>query len=375
MIREMEKCKATFLGGYKLNFRKFLDNVIRIYDTYIHFEGITIYDNNISDKTTSQDVNLRDIKSVYFSNFKGRKCLVIKYIGDSIVGSQERTLYFFDMNGINGGFNDCKEMVSKAVNDYLEKLRQQHLAQIEYQNELQRQKEKEESKEYYNRCLKFHIKDDTPRFDLYNKEEENKAVIVYINEDKSLNFLKVDGEAKEEDVGVITYDKIHYYEKAGNVHYVSETNGSYSSFGGSLTGATFSKKAALFNGIMFGPMGMATATLMSYKPAQQKPPETHFELTSETKRIDERNVLLNFYSDERNQYIDIELPQEIYNFLQTYLPDKKFEIVSEVEKHTAVSKAVSNQKNLIHPKQKWFFLLPINYQLMISKRRLKNLKS
>ena len=186
--------------------------------------------------------------------------------------------------------------------------------------------------------------------------------------------VKVDGEAKEEDIGVITYDKIHYYEKAGNVHYVSETNGSYSSFGGSLTGATFSKKAALFSGIMFGPMGMATATLMSYKPAQQKPPETHFELTSETKRIDERNVLLNFYSDERNQYIDIELPQEIYNFLQTHLPEKKYEIVSEVEKHAAVNKAVSGQKKLDVPEAK--VALPATDKLSIDnfKEKVEKLK-
>lgn len=372
MIRQNEKCKATFLGGYKLNFWKFLDNAIHIYDTYIHFEGITIYDDTVSDKTTSRDVDLRDIKSVSFSTFKGKKCLVIKYIGDSIVGNQESTLYFFDMNGLNGDFNDCKEMVSKAVNDYLEKLRQQHLAQMEYQNELQRQKE--ESKEYYNRCLKFHIKDDTPRFDLYNKEEENKAVIVYINKDKSLNFLKVDGETKEEDVGVIPYEKIHYYEKAGNVHYVAETNGSYSSFGGSLTGATISKKAALFHGLMFGPMGMATAALMSYKPAQQKPAETHFELTSETKRIDERNVLLNFYSDERNQYIDIELPQEIYNFLQTHLPEKKYEIVSEVEKHAAVSKAVDDQKRIDAPQKQSTLPIPEKLSLDDFREKAEKLK-
>ena len=195
MIRQNEKCKATFLGGYKLNFWKFLDNAIHIYDTYIHFEGITIYDDTVSDKTTSRDVDLRDIKSVSFSTFKGKKCLVIKYIGDSIVGNQESTLYFFDMNGLTGDFDVCKEMVSKAVNDNLEKLRQQHLAQMEYQNESQRQKKK--SKDFYNSCLNFHIKENTPRFDLYNKEEEYRAVIVYINEDKSLNFLKVDGETKE----------------------------------------------------------------------------------------------------------------------------------------------------------------------------------
>ena len=371
MLREMEKCKATFLGGYKLNFWKYLDNVIRIYDTYIHFEGITIYDNIVSDKTTSRDVDLRDIRNVSFLTYKKEKCLVVKYIGDSIVGNQESTLYFFDMNGVSGNFDDCKEMISKAVNDYKEKLRRQHIAQMEYQNEQQRQKE--ESKEFYTNCLNFHNVNNKPRFDLYIKEEENKAIIVYINKDKSLNFLKVDGDAKEDEVGIISYDKIHYYEKAGNVHYVSEVNGSYSSFGGSLTGATFSKKAALFSGILFGPMGMATATLMSYKPTQQKPSETHFDLTSETKRIDERNVLLNFYSDERKQYIDIELPQEIYNFLQTYLPEKKYEIVSEVEKHTAINKAVDN-KMLDSPETKAALPVPEKLSINDFKEKVEKLK-
>ena len=287
------------------------------------------------------------------------------------MGNQESTLYFFDLNGLNGSFNDCKEMISKAVNNYKEKLRQQHIAQMEYQNELQRKKE--ESKEFYTNCLKFHDVNNKPRFDLYNKDEENKAVIVYISKEKSLNFLKVDGDAKEDEVGIIPYAKIHYYEKAGNVHYVSEVNGSYSSFGGSLTEATFSKKAALFSGIMFGPMGMATATLMSYKPAQQKPAETHFDLTSEAKRIDERNVLLNFYSDERKQYIDIELPQEIYNFLQTYLPEKKYEIVSEVEKHTAINKVVDN-KMLNLPKTKVNLPVPEKLSINDFKEKVEKLK-
>ena len=242
---------------------------------------------------------------------------------------------------------------------------------MEYQNELQRQRE--ESKEFYTNCLKLLDVNNKPRFDLYNNDEENKAVVVYINDDKSLNFLKIDGDAKEEEVGIIPYDKIHYYEKAGNVHYVSEVNGSYSSFGGSLTGATFSKKAALFNGIMFGPMGMATATLMSYKPAQQKPAETHFDLTSETKRIDERNVLLNFYSDDRKLYIDIELPQEIYNFLQTYLPEKKYEIVSEVEKHTAINKAVDN-KMLNSPETKVALPAPEKLSIDEFKEKVEKLK-
>ena len=33
------------------------------------------------------------------------------------------------------------------------------------------------------------------------------------------------------------------------------------------------------------------------------------------KKIDDRNVILNFYSEIKKQYIDIELPQDIYNFI------------------------------------------------------------
>lgn len=125
---------------------------------------------------------------------------------------------------------------------------------------------------------------------------------------------------------------------------------------------------------MFGPMGMATATLMSYKPAQQKPVETHFDLTSETKRIDERNVLLNFFSDERKQYIDIELPQDIYNFLQTYLPEKKYEIVNEVEKHNVINKVIDNKKMLDSPETK--VMLPVPEKLSIDdfKEKVEKLK-
>lgn len=201
---------------------------------------------------------------------------------------------------------------------------------------------------FFDDCYRFHISDNTPTFPVFS--ENNKTVLVYIAENNALGFLKIDGYERSEDAGIIPYNKIHYYEKAGDVHYVAETNGNYSSFGGSITGATFSKKATLFHGIMFGPIGMATAALMSYKPAQQKQAETHFDISSETKRIDERNVILNFYSDEKKQYIDIELPQNIYNFLQTYLPDKRYSIVTELEKHTAVHNASNGTELLESPK-------------------------
>ena len=61
-----------------------------------------------------------------------------------------------------------------------------------------------------------------------------------------------------------------------------------------------------------------------------------FSIDSDIRKIDDRSVILNFYSDTKRQYIDIELPQDIYNFLQTYLPEKKYGIVDELEKKTVV---------------------------------------
>lgn len=45
-----------------------------------------------------------------------------------------------------------------------------------------------------------------------------------------------------------------------------------------------------------------------------------------------------YYSDIKRQYIDIELPSNIFNFLQTHLPEKKYGIVEELER-----KAVTHQ--------------------------------
>lgn len=157
--------------------------------------------------------------------------------------------------------------------------------------------------------------------------------------------MKIDGYGQEESIGVIAYENIHYYEKAGNVSYATDIHGDYSSFGGSMTGGSFSKLATVGGGLLFGFMGMALGAALTYKPAEQKPINTSFSIDSDIKKIDDRSVILNFYSDEKKQYIDIELPQDIYNFLQTYLPEKKYGIVDELEKKTIVHQSTDMIEN------------------------------
>lgn len=140
----------------------------------------------------------------------------------------------------------------------------------------------------------------------------------------------------EESNAVISFDKLHYYEKAGNVHYATDINGDYKNFGGCIDGATFSKKATFLGGLLLGPMGMAAGALFSQKPSAITMPSTSFNLSSEIHKIDDRSVILNYYSDLKKQFMDIELPMDIYNFLQTYLPEKKYGIVLEIEKQKAI---------------------------------------
>lgn len=165
-------------------------------------------------------------------------------------------------------------------------------------------------------------------------------MVIYIDENCSLNFLYLNGYKAIENHGIIPFEKIHYYDNAGDVHYVSEIQGNYTSFGGSFTGASFSKEISLIGGALFGVMGMATGAMLTYKPSKYEQPKTTFDINSETHRIDDRNVILNFFSDTKKQYIDLELPQTIYNFLQTYLPEKKYDIVMELEKNKAVNNNV-----------------------------------
>lgn len=124
--------------------------------------------------------------------------------------------------------------------------------------------------------------------------------------------------------------------KNWRIHYTTSINGKSSSFGGSINGATISKFRTIFNGILFGPMGMAIGAVSSYKPQTITLPENTFEMSSETKTIDDRSVILNFFSDAKRQYIVIELPADIYNFLQTHYPEKKYDIVLELEKENIV---------------------------------------
>jgi hypothetical protein len=294
------------------------------------------FNGKLSNETTVKDISFKDIISTERINYKGTDCIEIKYKYSTLLGSQQTSLYLPGFDNPDESIKEINKAIS-ALNLYEEQqaLLKKEIEEREIQYEA-------EALEFYTDCYNYHIKENTPKYELFS--EKNKIVLIYFDSEKNMTFLEIDGYKKEENVGIIYHEKIHYYEKAGNIHYVSDIKGSYSSFGGSFTGASFSKVAAAVSGLVFGVAGMAAAAMLTYKKAEQKPTETHFDLNSDIQRIDERNVLLNFYSDEKQQYIDIELPQDIYNFLQTYIPEKKYDIVNELEKHSVIQNNTSPQK-------------------------------
>ena len=332
MINREEKCILSYEGEYKISFLRRFPMKLSIYPSYIFCEGFQLKNDILTDSTRIAEIEYESLSNVDISTINNTPCILINYKYESYFGkSTQETMVLFNLGDLNKCIDEINKCKTKLLN------------YLQAQQQLQKNKIEAEKKaiEFYKKCYSYHIKDNTPNYIFF--EDKNAIALIYIGNDKGLNFLKIDGYNEEESLGVIPYDKIHYYEKAGNIHYVSEINGKLSSYGGSFTGANFSKLAAVGGGLLFGTIGMTAGTLLTYKPSQQQPSNNTFDISSETKKIDERNVILNFYSDEKQQYIDIELPQDIYNFMQTHLPHKKYAIVTEVEKQTAIQQSLNNQ--------------------------------
>lgn len=343
--QKFEQVIDSYYGEYKKGvFGKKCPIRLYVYPSYIEGNGYLFHANELANESDSYSIPFLQIRNVYKDSISGTLGLIIEYIEDSIVSNKSIFKLFLPAISEPDKWVHLLSSIQKEV--YEKNLQASLLEKQIKEIELEQKKQAEsEAAQFYLDCFNFHINSATPQYELYR--DKNKIALIYIGEDKSLNFLKIDGDAKEENNGVIPFEKIHYYEKAGDLHYISEIHGDYSSYGGSVVGGNFSKLATLGGGLLFGMMGMTAGALLTYKPSQTEGVKTNFSFDSNIKQIDTRNVILNFYSDAKKQYIDIELPNDIYNFLQTHLPEKKYNIVSELEKKEAVKQVAKNPEDNI----------------------------
>lgn len=347
-MRDFDRCldmgsKEIRQGGI---FGKKVTVSLYVYESCITGEAFIIYDQ--TSNIIKYDIAYERIKNISIGMYERERCIFVDYKKEESLFSPNDTARLAIIGLDN--LDKLAETMRTAYNSRMQAVnyeKEKSSLAAKKRNEEAMQKEKD-AKDFYKNCYEFHIKPDTPIYTFFSGE--NMLVGMYIDNDRSLNFLRIDGYRGEELVGNIPFNKIHYYEKAGNVTYTTDIHGTYSSFGGSMTGGRYSKWAAALGGALFGFMGMSAGALFSYKPTEQERGETSFKLDSEIVKIDDRNIILNFYSDEKKQFVDIELPQDVYNFLQTYLPEKKYHVVEELERKTALhqSKEVLKTGELLY---------------------------
>lgn len=336
MVTSNEKVIKCYYGTYRKNLLDTKHKIsIEVYSSRLEVCAFAEVD-GLSKDTFANAIPYDKIIVVEEKTYNTHQGVFIEYIGDGL-SRAARGIVLLGLEN-NGQWVD---LINKTKFEFDEKKKKQQHLQNEYatqQKKLAQEKEVAAVK-FYQDCLSFHIKNtEQPMYQLFS--EKNKIAGIYIGEDKSLNFLKIDGYNREEVNNTIPYAELHYYEKAGNIHYVSDLNISQSTYGGSINGANISKLATVGGGLLFGLSGMALGAALTYKPGETVLPNTSFEASSTNRKIDERSVVLNFYSQEKKQFIDIELPLEIYNFLQTFLPEKKYSVVQELEKRTLADAAL-----------------------------------
>lgn len=348
----VENSIECFYGEYKKSILgKKYSMKLYVYPSYLEGIGFLWYDGELNDEATSFKISLDEFKEISIIDVKGNKGINIKYqLKKSIVSNSEKISIV--IMGIEK-YQESIDLVEDIQKKYIERIRVQN--EIQKKQELEQKKQEQEralriveeeksARKYIEDCYNFHIAtNNNPFFELF--KEDYQIAVIYIDKERNINFLRVDGINHDESNGVIPFSKIHYYEKAGNIHYASEVNSRHSSYGGSITGSTFSKRATFWSGLLLGPMGMVGGALFSHKPSKIDIPTIDFNISSDIKKIDDRNVMLNYYSDNHKQYIDIELPASIFNFLQTHLLEKKYDIVMELEKKSAVYQATKQIEN------------------------------
>lgn len=337
MIDERDTVIEYFYGEYKKGILgKIIPMKVFIYKDSVQGEGLICNGGDLPSKSVEYDIKYCYIKNISLNEFSKGKYISIEYQSNTVRADvPNSTIILLGIKQIE----KCFEVLNNTYKEFAKAEEQRKVK--EALDKRKRDNEnliyEKKASEFYDKCYEFHIQKDTPVYKLLN--ENNKSVLIYLDENRNLNFLKIDGYGREETNGLILYNDIHYYEKAGNIHYVSNIHSEYSNYVGGITGGTISKLATVGGGALFGLLGMGIGAVLSYKPIQQEPSESHFTIDSDINKIDERSTILNFYSDVKKQYVDITLPQDIFNFFQTYIPEKKKDIVDELEKRTIVNQS------------------------------------
>ena len=338
-----QACLGHYVGAYRTRglLAKTQECELFIYDEGVQGYGYRVTEGSAEGWWGVFDFSMEEIAQAVPCSVEGQEALQLICKQRSVAGVRQVTI---TLPGLAGCVEAARQLeATRQAARHEQRQRQEQEAEARrLAAEQQRQLEKDREA-FLQQAVEFHLGDRPPTYLL--TQEEHKLAAMFLDEQQGLHFVAVDATRLEERHGVIPYDKIHYYERAGAIHYVTEIQGQYANLGGSFTTSGWNWE----EDYGFGDMGMEPGGVMGDALTSVVLPSPSVSLRSKATRVDDRNVILNYYSDAHRQFMDIELPSDSYNFLQTHLPGKKYDIVLEVEKQAAVRQQAESQGELQRP--------------------------
>jgi hypothetical protein len=336
-------CLGHYVGAYRARglLAKTQECELFIYDEGVQGYGYRVTEGSAEGWWGVFDFSMEEIAQATPCSVDGQEALQLICKQRSVAGVRQVTI---TLPGLVGCVEAARQLeATRQAARHEQRQRQEQEAEARrLAAEQQRQLEKDREA-FLQQAVEFHLGKRPPTYIL--TQEEHKLAAMFLDELQGLHFVAVDASRMEERHGVIPYDQIHYYERAGAIHYVTEIQGQYASLGGSFTMGGWNWE----EDYGFGNMGMEPGGVMGDALTSVVLPSTSGSLRSKATRVDDRNIILNYYSDAHRQFMDLELPSDSYNFLQTHLPGKKYDIVLEVEKQAAVRRQTETQGELQKP--------------------------
>lgn len=220
-LEKEQKIVQKYFGQYKnkgINFKKF-DMELFLYQTYIEGIGCWGHRKGIQPDPSKYKIQLTEIDSLKMINFNGTNAIRIDYSNDS-------SLLYYNEQHIIIPISNCIEAINtieNAIKNAKETDKEEAIIAKRKSIEESHRRHIEHEK-FFNACYEFHIGNkQRPNFEL--NRMDLRLTSIYLDDDKNLNFLRIDGENQEESNGIIPSAKIHYYEKAGNIHFLTNITG------------------------------------------------------------------------------------------------------------------------------------------------------
>lgn len=301
---------------------------LAVYPSYIEGESFWLSDGELSQNTMPFNVPLTQVRSYIENYVDDEKILQIEYSKDKTYSGNKSVVAII-------GIEDCEhwvQLIDKAKKDAVVREKQEREAAVlrkqreEEEREL-RQKREMAATGFMKDCYTFHITPSMPMYELANGQFDIK--LLYIDNERNLHFLNIDAQEEQESHMVIPKDKLHYWETAARLSYTIGSNEDTITYGGSLTGNFITQTPMVWNEILDRIIGMEEGAAYCDHIAHAGGALNDF--STDPMKVKAVNVIMNFYSDSKGEYINIELPGSIYDFLEKNYPECKFDVVMERE--------------------------------------------